>query len=111
MYIGVMVEKSPAKELFRLPLHPYTKGLLSAIPVPNIHHEKRKTVLMGELTSPINPKDECRFVARCQYATDICHSKAPPYSEVLPNHFVSCHNVKEVNEGVGSEELGVRSEE
>ena len=98
MYIGVMVEKSPAKELFRLPLHPYTKGLLSAIPVPNIHHEKRKTVLMGELTSPINPKAECRFVARCPYATDICRSNTPTYTEVLPNHFVSCHNVKEIND-------------
>ena len=97
MYIGVMVEKSPAKELFRLPLHPYTKGLLSAIPVPNIHHEKKKTVMMGELTSPINPKSECRFVARCPYATDICRSQFPTYTEVLPNHFVSCHNVKEIN--------------
>lgn len=97
MYIGVMVEKSPAKELFKLPLHPYTKGLLSAIPVPNIHHEKKKTVMMGELTSPINPKVECRFVARCPYATDICHSEFPTYSEVLPNHFASCHNVKEIN--------------
>jgi peptide/nickel transport system ATP-binding protein len=97
MYIGVMVEKSPAKELFRLPLHPYTKGLLSAIPVPNIHRERKKTVMMGELTSPINPKAECRFVARCPYATEICHSQAPTYAEVLPNHFVSCHNVKEIN--------------
>jgi oligopeptide/dipeptide ABC transporter ATP-binding protein len=97
MYIGVMVEKSPAKELFRLPLHPYTKGLLSAIPVPNIHREKKKTVMMGELTSPINPKSECRFVARCPYATEICHTEAPTYNEVLPNHFVSCHNVKEIN--------------
>ena len=98
MYIGVMVEKSPSKELFRLPLHPYTKGLLSAIPIPNIHHEKRKNVIMGELTSPINPKAECRFVARCPYATDICHSTFPTYTEVLPNHFVSCHNVKEIND-------------
>ena len=97
MYIGVMVEKSPAKELFRLPLHPYTKGLLSAIPIPNIHHEKKKTVMMGELTSPINPKPECRFAARCPYATDICRSQFPTYTEVLPNHFVSCHNVNEIN--------------
>ncbi len=97
MYIGSMVEKSPSKELFQKPLHPYTKGLLSAIPVPNIHHEKQEIVMTGELTSPINPKDECRFLARCPYATDICRSKAPTYEEVLPNHFVSCHNVREIN--------------
>ena len=97
MYIGSMVEKSPSKELFEKPLHPYTKGLLSAIPVPNIHHEKKEIVMTGELTSPINPKNECRFLARCPYATDICRSKAPTYEEVLPNHFVSCHNVREIN--------------
>ena len=97
MYIGVMVEKSPAKELFAKPLHPYTKGLLSAIPVANIEHEKRRVELMGELSSPIEPKDECRFLARCQYATDQCRSKAPTYEEVLPNHFVSCHNVRQIN--------------
>ena len=97
MYIGSMVEKSPSKELFQKPLHPYTKGLLSAIPVPNIHHEKQEIVMTGELTSPINPKDECRFLARCPYATDVCRSKAPTYDEVLPNHFVSCHNVREIN--------------
>ena len=98
MYIGVMVEKSPSKELFAKPLHPYTKGLLSAIPVPNIDHEKKRVELMGELTSPIEPKNECRFVARCQYATEICRSKAPTYQEEMPNHFVSCHNVKQIND-------------
>lgn len=98
MYIGVMVEKSPSKELFKLPLHPYTKGLLSAIPVPAINREKKRIELMGELSSPIEPKDECRFLARCQYATDICREKAPTYEEVLPNHFVSCHNVREIND-------------
>ncbi|MCL1805488.1 MAG: ATP-binding cassette domain-containing protein [Clostridiales bacterium] len=97
MYIGVMVEKSPSKELFNKPLHPYTKGLLSAIPVPSIDHEKRQVELMGELSSPIEPKDECRFLARCQYATDQCRSQAPTYDEVMPNHFVSCHNVRQIN--------------
>ena len=97
MYTGVMVEKSPSKELFKMPMHPYTKGLISAIPVPSIDIEKRRVELMGELSSPIEPKDECRFLARCQYATDECRSKAPTYEEVLPNHFVSCHNVREIN--------------
>lgn len=98
MYIGVMVEKSPSKELFRLPLHPYTKGLLSAIPVPVIRREKKRVELMGELSSPIDPNNECRFLARCRYATDICREKAPTYEEVLPNHFVSCHNVRKIND-------------
>jgi len=98
MYIGVMVEKAKAKELFKKQLHPYTKGLLSAIPVPNIDHVKRRVELQGELTSPIEPKAECRFVARCQYATDICRTQSPGYEEVLPNHFVSCHNVREIND-------------
>ena len=98
MYIGAMVEKCPAKKLFEMPLHPYTKGLLSAIPVPNIDRERQKIAIMGELTSPIEPKPECRFVARCQYATDLCRREAPNYEEVLPSHFVSCHNVREINE-------------
>ena len=97
MYIGVMVEKSPARELFSKPLHPYTKGLLSAIPVPSINYEKKRVKLMGELSSPIEPKDECRFLARCQYATDICRQRAPIFEEALPNHFVACHNYKEIN--------------
>lgn len=97
MYVGAMVEKSPSKELFRQPLHPYTKGLLSAIPVPNIDIPKKKVQMQGELTSPIEPKPRCRFAARCQYATEICHCQFPTYEEILPNHFVSCHNVREIN--------------
>ncbi|MCL2121271.1 MAG: ABC transporter ATP-binding protein [Clostridiales bacterium] len=97
MYLGVMAEKCESKELFRKPYHPYTKGLLSAIPVPNIDHVKRPVELLGELTSPIEPKDECRFLARCKYATDVCRQGAPTYQEVEPNHFVTCHNVREIN--------------
>jgi len=97
MYVGVMVEKCEAKELFRAPMHPYTKGLLSAIPVANTDREKKRVELLGELSSPIEPKNECRFLARCRYATDICRSQAPTYEEVQPKHFVSCHNVREIN--------------
>ena len=97
MYVGVMVEMCPSDELFSTPLHPYTKGLLSAIPVPDIDHRQERVLLQGELSSPIEPKPGCRFVARCQYATELCHSKFPVYEEVLEGHFVSCHNVKEIN--------------
>jgi len=97
MYIGVMVEKAKAKDLFTRQLHPYTKGLLSAIPVPNIDRERRRVELQGELTSPIEPKAECRFSARCQYATDVCRNEFPNYEEILPDHFVSCHNARQIN--------------
>ncbi len=97
MYVGSMVEKSETKELFRQPLHPYTKGLLAAIPIPNIDIKQEMVMIEGELTSPVDPKEECRFVKRCPYATDVCRCKVPAYEEVLPGHFVACHNVREIN--------------
>ena len=97
MYLGQMVEKAPTKALFEARLHPYTKALLSAVPIPDIHHEKKRVELKGELTSPINPKPGCRFAARCPYAEDICHQKNPVLEEVMPDHFVACHKVKEIN--------------
>ena len=97
MYVGCMVEKCEAKQLFKRPLHPYTKGLLSAIPIPNIHSEKKRIIMQGELTTPIDPKPGCRFANRCQYACEKCFIEQPPYQEVLDNHFVSCHYAKEIN--------------
>ncbi len=97
MYVGTMVEKCKSEELFDKPLHPYTKGLLSAIPVASIDYKRDRIMLQGELTSPVNPKNECRFVNRCQYATELCRQKAPVYEEVLPEHFVTCHHVREIN--------------
>jgi peptide/nickel transport system ATP-binding protein len=98
MYVGSMVEKCPSLKLFEKPLHPYTKGLLSAIPVPSIHHEKKRIIMQGELTSPVNPKPGCRFANRCPYAKDKCHQELPQYEEVEPEHFVACHYVKEINQ-------------
>ena len=69
MYLGTMVEKAPAEELFANPMHPYTKALLSAIPEPDIHKKSRRIILQGEITSPIDPKPGCRFMTRCQYAS------------------------------------------
>lgn len=96
MYLGCMVEKAAPEKLFELQLHPYTKGLLSAIPVPSAERKKR-SILMGELTSPINPEKNCRFANRCMYAKDMCLSEEPKLQEVMPEHFVSCHFVKEIN--------------
>lgn len=98
MYVGSMVEKSPAKKLFQKPLHPYTKGLLSAIPVPNIHRERKRVIMQGELTSPVNPKPGCRFCNRCPYAKDICREKVPELIEVEPEHFAACHFIREIND-------------
>ena len=97
MYLGCLVEKCPAKELFKYPLHPYTKGLLSAIPIPSIHHQKERILLSGELSSPVNPKPGCRFAARCPYAKEECFQTMPPLVELMEGHTVACHFAKEIN--------------
>ena len=97
MYLGQMVEKAPTKELFQHRLHPYTKALLSAVPLPDIHHEKKRIELKGELTSPIDPKPGCRFASRCPYAQERCFKENPVTEEVRPGHYVRCHMVKEIN--------------
>ena len=96
MYLGCMVEKAKTEELFKFQLHPYTKGLLSAIPVPSAERKKR-SILMGELSSPIEPGNKCRFANRCIYAKDRCLCEQPALREVRPEHFVACHYVEEIN--------------
>lgn len=98
MYVGCVVEKCGSDELFERQLHPYTKGLLSAIPIPNIHIQRDQTIMDGELTNPVDPKPSCRFANRCPYATEKCHKENPALEEVLPKHFVACHRVKEINQ-------------
>jgi peptide/nickel transport system ATP-binding protein len=98
MYLGVMVEKATTKELFSNYLHPYTKALLSAIPQAKLDTNRERILLKGELTSPIEPGEMCRFAPRCQYSKEICHCKQPELTEVIPNHFVACHLVKEINQ-------------
>ena len=90
MYLGQVIEKAPAEELFLNPLHPYTKALLSAIPVPDTHNRHERMVLKGEISSPIEPKDECRFAKRCPFATDKCRATCPALKEVSPGHFLAC---------------------
>lgn len=96
MYLGQVVEKASAEELFAHPMHPYTKALLSAIPIPAVRERRERILLKGELTSPINPADECRFAKRCNYACDSCRKGCPPLVEVTPGHFVACHRVNEI---------------
>jgi oligopeptide/dipeptide ABC transporter ATP-binding protein len=95
MYMGNLVEKSPSKELFINPCHPYTKALLSAIPSLDIHSPMKRIHLQGEVTSPIEPAPGCRFAPRCQYATEDCR-KPQPLREISPGHFVSCNRVEEI---------------
>ena len=90
MYLGQIVEKAPAEELFNNPLHPYTQALLSAIPVPELGSRRERILLKGEITSPVNLPDECRFAKRCAYAQDRCRQGIPPLKEVGPGHFVAC---------------------
>ena len=91
MYLGQMIEKCPANEIFKNTIHPYSQALLSAIPIPNIHLKKERMVLKGELTSPIDPKPCCRFAARCPYAKDKCLQDEPVLRELKPGHSVACH--------------------
>lgn len=99
MYLGQMVEKAPADEIFENPIHPYTKALLSAIPIPTVGKTRpERKLIKGEITSPINLPDECRFFARCDKGIDgLCTKCNPKLVEVSKNHFVACNrNTKEI---------------
>ena len=93
MYLGQMVEKGPSDDVYLRPKHPYTKALLSAVPIPDpkIAKENKRIVLTGDIPSPIDPKPGCRFCGRCIYAKDICSKVEPSIKEVEKGHFVSCH--------------------
>lgn len=95
MYLGKVVEYAPARELFLKKYHPYTQALLSAIPIPSIDVERHRILLKGEITSPINPKEGCRFAPRCNYATEACFHTDPQLRELSPGHFCACHRAGE----------------
>lgn len=100
MYLGRMMEVSNADELYSKPLHPYTKALLSSIPIPDpIETRKSKRIILeGDVQSPINPPEGCRFASRCRFAKDECTKTTPQLEEVMPDHFVACHYTKEIND-------------
>ena len=97
MYLGKCVEYCDSKGLFKRPLHPYTRALLSAIPVPDITMRGREPQLIrGEVTNPINPKPGCRFAQRCPYATEACTMEDIPFREIEPGHCVACLRAEEL---------------
>ena len=91
MYLGSMVEKASKDNLFENPMHPYTKALLSAIPVPDPDVKMNRIVLDGDLPSPANPPKGCKFHTRCAQCTERCKNEAPEFKEYEPGHFVACH--------------------
>jgi oligopeptide transport system ATP-binding protein len=99
MYLGKMMEIGVSDDVYERPLHPYTKSLLSAIPVadPRVRMKDSRVILQGDVTSPINPTPGCRFATRCSYAVERCHNETPELKETLPNRFTACHLVEEIN--------------
>lgn len=94
MYLGQIVELAETRELFENPIHPYTKALLSAVPVPDPRRERNSIVLEGDLPSPKNPPNGCRFHTRCPHSMDCCCVETPEYREISSGHYVACHLLK-----------------
>ena len=91
MYLGKIVELTDYKTTFKNPLHPYTQALLSAIPIPKVGQKRNRIILEGDVPSPVNPPQGCRFAGRCRFAQDVCRQQSPELNEYEPNHFVACH--------------------
>ncbi len=99
MYLGKMVELAPASEIYDKPLHPYSKSLLSAVPIPDpkIARANKRIVLSGDIPSPLNAPSGCPFRTRCKYATEKCAESMPEFKEISKGHFVACHHVADIN--------------
>ena len=94
MYLGKLVELSPAEELYQRPIMPYTEALLSAVPIPDpdLARKRKRIVLEGDVPSPINPPSGCRFHPRCRYATQVCSEIEPPLVDYGDGHLAACHH-------------------
>lgn len=97
MYLGSIVERATTKALYKEPLHPYTKALLSAIPKSHPKLLKQRILLKGEMPSPVNPPSGCKFHNRCPYAREVCMKVVPLLEEVSEDHFVACHRWQEIS--------------
>jgi oligopeptide transport system ATP-binding protein len=99
MYLGRMVELADANEIYDRPLHPYTKALISAVPVPDpkIARANKRIALSGEIPSPLNAPTGCPFHTRCPYAQPICSESMPEFKEVEKGRFVACHLTEQIN--------------
>jgi peptide/nickel transport system ATP-binding protein len=95
MYLGQIVELSEYRDLFTTPIHPYTQALLSAIPLAKLDVKRERIILEGDVPSPIEPNNACRFAGRCRYAQEKCRTVPPALKEILPGHFSACHYAKE----------------
>ena len=91
MYLGSLVEEASTEALYRQPLHPYTRALLSAIPVPDPNAKRQRILLGGSPPSPVDPPRGCKFHTRCPHAMDICTRETPPWQQVYPDHFCACY--------------------
>lgn len=103
MYLGKFMELTESETLYENPLHPYTKALISAAPIPNprVDRARERILLSGEIPNPLNPPEGCKFCTRCPYANDFCRQQEPVFKEVVPGHWVACHRVREGGEWVG----------
>ncbi len=103
MYLGKFMELTESETLYENPLHPYTKALISAAPIPNprVDRARERILLEGEIPSPINPPAGCKFCTRCPYAGEFCREKEPEFKEVVPGHWVACHRVGEGGAWIG----------
>jgi oligopeptide/dipeptide ABC transporter ATP-binding protein len=99
MYLGKVMEISPAEELYHKPIHPYTSALMSSIPIPDpkLNRERERTVVSGEPPNPINPPPGCRFHTRCPRATDVCRTSEPPLTAYPGGHLAACHHPQNVS--------------
>ena len=102
MYLGRIVERASRKQIFSNPQHPYTRALMSAIPIPDAEAKRKRIVLTGDVPSPLNPPSGCHFHTRCPYAEERCRQEEPPLRETEPGHWTACHQCGSMKQKEGT---------